>query len=214
MRRLALIMVLAGAACSKSAPSPTDAGGGTPDAGTAPDAGGVRDAGNLAPGLAYLPPSSGKIQLVRDPSSTATTIVLDLTTTVPLTGFSVGFNLPLDATRVRLSSPAFLAGSALPAGASPPAAGIALPTSGPLTGVLVAAQSQKGSGNGAAPADSAVPVGAVLFTVRLDAAPDAGSGVVFDGAALGQAFSAGFRDRSGNDVVQASEFGIGRLELH
>ena len=51
----------------------------------------------------YTDPSVvGKIRLVRNPASTLTTVVLDLVAAVDLTGYQVGFNLPLDTRIVGL----------------------------------------------------------------------------------------------------------------
>jgi hypothetical protein len=139
-----------------------------------------------------------------------TLLVLDLVANENLTGYGVGFNLPVDLNRVRLDS--LVPGTALPAGSSPIAARAALPLSGPLQGILTAVQSQKASGTGAVASDTAVPAGAVLFTLRLSLASSS-PGIIFDGASLGAAFNAAMRDKLGNDVVRRTEFGIGRLEV-
>jgi hypothetical protein len=137
-------------------------------------------------------------------------LVLDLVAAETLTGYGVGFNLPVVPSAVRLNSMA--PGIALPAGSNPAAAMAALPSSGPLQGILTSAQSQKASGSGAVPTDTLVPIGSVLYTLRLDLL-SATPGVVFDGASLSPAFNAAMRDKLGNDVVRRGEFGIGRLEV-
>ncbi|HEY8206637.1 MAG TPA: hypothetical protein VIG99_04085 [Myxococcaceae bacterium] len=160
------------------------------------------------------PPLGGKIRLVRDAASTATTVVLDLVAEVPLTGFHVGFNLPLDTTRVQANATLQTPGTALPAGAAPIAAKAVLPAAGPLANVLVSGQSQKAAGAGATPANSAVPAGAVFYTLRLDLKAGATTGVVFDGAALGLQFAGTMRDRAGTDVAVSTDFRIGRLDVN
>ncbi len=160
--------------------------------------------------LVHTDPASGKLRLVRNPASTDTLLVLDLVTAEAVTGYGVGFNLPLDSQRVRLNS--MVPGTALPAGSNPVAAKAALPSSGPLQGILTSAQSQKASGSGAVTTDTLLPAGSVLYTLRLDLI-SAVPGVVFDGASLSPAFNAAMRDRLGNDVVRRGEFGIGRLEV-
>jgi hypothetical protein len=160
--------------------------------------------------LVYTDPGTGRIRLLRNPASTDALLVLDLVAAENLTGYGVGFNLPLDLNRVRFDS--MVPGTALPAGSNPVAAKAALPTSGPMQGVLTSGQSQKAAGTGAVPTDTAVPTGAVFYTLRLNLA-SASPGVVFDGANLGSAFNAAMRDKLGNDVVRRGEFGIGRLEV-
>lgn len=166
------------------------------------------------PGLVYVdPPAGGKLRLVRNAASTQTQVVLDLVAAVDLTGYSVGFNLPLDTTRVAPGTSFFTPGTALPAGSSPSAAAAVLPSTGPLASVLVTGQSQKASGTGAVATDTVVPAGSVLYTVRLDAVAGAPLGLVFDGAALGPKFRARMRDKAGTDVATAGDFRIGTLRL-
>jgi hypothetical protein len=160
--------------------------------------------------LVYTGPADGKLRLVRNPASTDTLLVLDLVAAEPVTGYGVGFNLPLSSQRVRLNS--MVPGTALPAGSNPVAAKAALPSSGPLQGILTSGQSQKASGSGAVTTDTPVTAGSVLYTLRLDLI-SAEPGVVFDGTALPPAFNAAMRDKLGNDVVRRGEFGIGRLEV-
>ncbi|QSQ25269.1 hypothetical protein JY651_10210 [Pyxidicoccus parkwayensis] len=163
----------------------------------------------------YVDPAVGgrRIALVRNPSSTDTTAVLDLVAMEDLTGYSVGMNLPVDTSLVQANSTLMVPGDALPAGTAPTAAYGKLPSSGPLAGVLTSGQSQKVSGPGAVAGDTAIAAGSVLYTVRMDLKPGATTGVVFDGAALGPKFNALLRDRLGADVVNQSGFAIGRLEV-
>jgi hypothetical protein len=168
-----------------------------------------------APGLSYTdPPAGGKIRLVRNAASTASTVVLDLVAAVPLTGFQVGFNLPLDTTRVQANATLQTPGTALPAGSAPIAAKAVLPATGPLASVLASGQSQKAAGAGAAPGNSAVPAGGVFYQLRLDLKAGAPVGVVFDGAALGALFAGNMRDRAGTDVAVSTDFRIGRLDVN
>jgi len=160
--------------------------------------------------LVYTDPTSGKIRLVRNAASTDTLLVLDLVTAQDVTGYGVGFNLPVNPLAVRLNS--LVPGTSLSAGSNPAAVKAALPGSGPMRGILTSVQSQKASGTGAVPTDTLVPAGSVLYTLRLDLTA-AVPGVVFDGATLSPAFNAAMRDKLGNDVVRRSEFGIGRLEI-
>lgn len=171
-----------------------------------------------APTLVYTDPSgTAKLRLVKDAASTSSTIVLDLVATQTLAGYSVGFDLPLDASRVQLAG-GLVAGKAgstpLNPGTNPPAQKAALPTSGPLAGVLVSGLSQKASGNGAVLNDASITTGAVLYQVQLQLKPGGRAGVVFDGlTSLPSGFRAALRDRQGNEVASASDFAVGRLEL-
>jgi hypothetical protein len=172
------------------------------------------DVGAAIMALIYTDPSGGDLRLVRNPSSTPTLLVLDLVASRELTGFGVGFNLPADASRVRLATDGFVPGAALPPGRNPMAAKATLPTSGPMQGVLVAAQSQKADGAGAVPTDSTLAAGAVLYTLKLELAPGATVGTVFDGTSgPSPAFNGALRTRAGMDVVSRTGFGIGRLDV-
>jgi len=170
---------------------------------------------SAAAGLVYTNPATGgKIRLVKNAASTSTTVVLDLVAEVPLTGFQVGFNLPLNTARVQANATLQTPGTALPAGSAPIAAKAIIPATGPLANVLVSGQSQKAAGAGAAPANSSVPAGAVFYQLRLDLKAGATAGVVFDGAALGPLFAGNMRDRAGTDVAVSTDFKIGRLDVN
>lgn len=162
----------------------------------------------------YTAPSGGKLRLVHGTEAVGDDIALDLIVgDAPLTGYSVGFDLPLDATQVTLVG--FTPGTALPAGSAPAAAMAQLPTSGPLAGMLVAGQSQKASGAGAVDTDATLQPGDLLFTIRLHRRAGADGGVVFDGTADDFVLpSGGMRDRAGTTVVGPDEVAIGKLELN
>jgi len=164
-------------------------------------------------GLVYSDPQGGKIRLVRDDSSTVSTIVLKLVAEQRLSGYSVGFNLPLDATKVQANSNLITLGDALNPGGAPQPFRAVIPSTGPLASALTTALSQKASGAGAVSSDAAISAGQTFFTIRLDAVPGAKSGVVFNGSSLGGKFSAALINKAGDDVVHQSEFAIGKLEL-
>ena len=171
---------------------------------------------NAAPPISYTDPGPGKLRLIHDTQTTRsplTTVVLDLVVgDQPLTGYSVGFDLPLDDSRVTLAG--FKPGTALSPGDSPVAALAQLPSSGPLAHQLVAAQSQKASGAGAIATDTTLAPGSVLFSVEIDLVRGAPGGVIFDGTAADFVLaSGGMRDRSGTTVVEAKDTAIGRLEV-
>jgi hypothetical protein len=163
--------------------------------------------------LDYSDPQGGEIRLVRDASSTHTTVVLKLVAAQSLSGYSVGFNLPLDATKVQANSNLIALGNALNPGDAPQVFRAVIPSAGPLVGALTTALSQKASGAGAVSSDANISAGQTFFTIRLDAVPGAESGVVFNGGSLGGKFSAALNNKAGDDVVHTSEFGIGKLEL-
>lgn len=171
---------------------------------------------NVAAPIAYTDPGPGKLRLVHDTATTRsplTTVVLDLVVgDQPLTGYSVGFDLPLDDTKVTLAG--FTPGTALAPGDAPLAALAQLPATGPLAHQLVTAQSQKASGPGAVATDTELAPGTVLFTIALDLVKGAPSGVIFDGTAAGFTLpSGGMRTRTGTTVVAPADVAIGRLEV-
>jgi hypothetical protein len=166
--------------------------------------------------LAYRDPPDGKLRLVRNLASTDATVVLDLVVGAqPVTGYSAGFNLPVDVSRVALDATAPLTpGTALSPGSSPIAAKAILPSSGPLSGVLVSAQSQKATGAGAVPRDTTLPSGTLLYSLKLNLVPTGAPGVVFDGTKPWFTLpSGGLRDKNGTQVVNAAEVAIGALEV-
>jgi hypothetical protein len=165
------------------------------------------------PMLAYTDPTGGALRLVKNPMSNGKAMVLDFVVgDAALTGYSTGFDLPLDITRVTLgpSTP----GTVLSPGSAPVAANAMLPSEGPLRGVLVVGLSQKATGAGAVATDTALAPGTVLYTVELDAVEPRQDGVVFDGTATGFVLpSGGLRNKAGMTVVEASQVKIGKLEL-
>jgi hypothetical protein len=163
--------------------------------------------------LVYTNPTSGQLRLVKNSASHQGTMVLDLVVgDQPLTGFSTGFDLPFDTSKVKLGL--FTPGTALSPGANPVAAQALTPPVGPLKGNLVVAQSQKAAGEGAVKTDTVLAPGTVLLTFELQLLDTGAPGVVFDGTAAGFKLpSGGLRDRAGNTVVDPSHVAIGKLEV-
>jgi hypothetical protein len=157
---------------------------------------------NPNPDLAYTDPTGGALRLVKNPASTTKAMVLDFVVgDAALTGYSTGFDLPLDITKVKL-------------GPSTPGTVLSPGSEGPLRGMLVVGLSQKATGAGAIATDTALAPGTVLYTVELDAVEPRDGGVVFDGTAKGFVLpSGGLRNRAGMSVVDASQVKIGKLEL-
>src|SRR5262249_6535402 len=164
--------------------------------------------------LVYTDPAGGgKIRLIKDGSSTATTAVLKLVSAQSLRGYSVGFDLPLTAGKVRANNALITAGDALDPGTAPQPFKALIVGAGPLANVLVSVLSQKASGAGAVSADATIPAGKTFYLLKLDLVPGAAPGTVFDGAALGPKFRAALIDKSGEDTARQSDFAIGKLEL-
>ncbi|MDB4956969.1 MAG: Fibronectin type domain protein [Myxococcales bacterium] len=165
----------------------------------------------LGPPIVYTDPSGGALRLVGDPATTSHEIVLDLVVgDQTLTGFSVGFDLPLDVTKVKLAG--FTPGAALDPGPAPLAAQAAMPTTGPLASLLVTGQSEKASRPGAA--DTLLAPGTVLYTITLDLIDGASPGLVFDGTVTGFRLpSGGLRNRAGLTIVEPKNVAIGKLEV-
>lgn len=163
---------------------------------------------NALPRLSYTnPPPGGALRLIAGDRASASRLSLSFVVgDQPVTGYAVGFDLPLAPDRVQLAS--FTAGRALDAGASVPSAMARIPYNGPLANNLVTAQSQQGA------TDTELAPGSVLFSLELVAGTDAPEGVVFDGIAAEFLLpSGGMRARSGTTVVAAPDVAIGRLEL-
>jgi hypothetical protein len=167
---------------------------------------------NVKGPISYTDPTAGKLRLIQGPSPGADTVLLQLVVgDQALTGYSVGFDLPIDDSKVTFRR--FTPGTSLSSGASPIAAIGKLVQTGSLAHQLVTAQSQKASGEGAVLTDTTLQPGAVLYGIELDLIKHA-HGVVFDGTASGFVLpSGGMRDRTGTAVVLASEVAIGKLEI-
>jgi len=194
MTRLISICALAAAAC----------GGG----------GGGPGTGGGTPALTYTDPAAGgALRLVQNAATTTKAVMLDFVVgDAAVTGYTTGFDLPLDASKVKLG--AFTPGTVLDPGSAPAAAGAAMPGDGAAGGMLVVGVSQKATGAGAIATDTALPPGTVLFTVELDTVEPFQAGVVFDGTASGFALpSGGLRTRTGTAVVDPGQVKIGKLEL-
>lgn len=166
-------------------------------------------------GLSYANPPAGQgaIRLeYAGPGPQPDSMKLELVAAQDLSGFTVGCDLPLQGTRVSLLD--FTPGAALPPGQNPAAAKAVISGSGPLAGMLVVAQSQKRAGDGAVPGDSPIAAGSVLFSFTLVANAGAAPGLILDGQAPDFALTAGLLDHGGTEIVGASGFAVGRLELH
>ena len=167
---------------------------------------------NAVPRLSYTnPPPGGALRLISGERASASRLSLSFVVgDQPITGYAVGFDLPLAPDRVQLAS--FTAGRALDpgpgTGASVPSAMAKIPYNGPLANNLVTALSQQGA------SDTALAPGSVLYTLELVAGAEAPEGVVFDGTAAEFLLpSGGMRARSGTTIVAAPDVAIGRLEL-
>lgn len=162
------------------------------------------------------PPKGGALRLVKSKTKpkAETEVVLDLVVgDAPVTGYSVGFNLPIGQGVLRITD--FIPGTALNPGMSPVAAQAVQPTKGPLADTLVTALSQKAAGPGAVATDTLLPAGAVLYTIRLEMLTSAPDGVIVDGTSADFHLpSGGMRDRGGTTVVEAKDVAIGKLEIN
>jgi len=171
---------------------------------------------NVGSPLDYSNPKGGKLRLIKSTTKPAaeTEVVLELVVgDQPLTGYSVGFDLPVGHRLVRLVE--FTAGTALDPGTSPPAAQGRQPIDGPLADTLVTGLSQKASGPGAIAIDTTLAPKSVLYTIKLQLILNAPDGIVFDGTDPNFHLpSGGMRDRSGTTVVEANEVAIGKLEIN
>jgi hypothetical protein len=164
------------------------------------------------PAFYYVPPTSGKIRLLPNlAQSTPTVAVLDLTAMVDLTGYYVGFNVAIDATKLAPDASLMTAGTVLMPGTNPPAVAAAIPTAGPLANALVTGISQKASGNGAVATDTMIPMGSVFYTVKLPLKSGATGGTIMDGTVAKNVIRAGLRNKVGTEVVGIADFGIGKL---
>lgn len=168
--------------------------------------------GGPAAALAYQAPTPGAtdvVQLVADPASTPSLLVLDVQAVVPFSASAFALDLPLDgggaagsrdgSARVALdpstaAPPAGLvaigpgldaSARLIPAGSSPYSAAAALPAAGRLAGVLTVGVARKPACAaplacaGGASGDLAFAAGEVLARIRLQLQPAGGAGPVF-----------------------------------
>jgi hypothetical protein len=164
------------------------------------------------PAFYYVPPTSGKIQLLPDlTQSTPTLAVLNLTAMVDLSGYFVGFDVAIDATKLAPDASLMTAGTVLKPGTNPPAIGAAIPTAGPLANALVTGISQKATGNGAVATDATIHAGDVFYTIKLPLKSGATGGTIMDGSVAKNKIRAGLRNKVGTEVVGVADFGIGKL---
>ena len=188
-------------------------------------------------GLVYTDPASGgKVRFIKNASSNASLVQLDLvsnTSLFPLTtgaqssqrngAFAAGMNLPVDTTKVTAGSPFIVTptfGTGLQGilnlGTAPQAVGALINT---VDSILYSGISQKRVSGTPAVTLGDQPVrpfpGAtsVYYSLKLRLTPGAAVGTVFDGQSLGSKFHAAVRDRSGSDVFQNADFALGKLEV-
>jgi hypothetical protein len=164
---------------------------------------------NTAP-ISYSNPQGGKLRLVQT-SRNGNVLTLGLFVgDAPLTGFSTGFDLPLDVTRVKLTN--FTPGTALDPGPAPLAAKAVIGNEAPLAGTLVVGQSQKATAHAS---DAQLAAGSELLEIELTKIEGAPDGTVFDGTATDFALpSGGLMDRMGNVVVAPNDVAIGKLVVN
>jgi hypothetical protein len=138
----------------------------------------------------YTPPAAGAevARLLADPCpSPCTQLALSLVAAQTVTADALALDLPVPgAARVALHQNAGAPdwqvnpnGDALDPGTAPPAAALALPSSGPLARVLTLGIAQKRAGSGAVATPKQLQPGAVLARFKLDLVPAGGTGLVF-----------------------------------
>jgi uncharacterized lipoprotein NlpE involved in copper resistance len=160
----------------------------------------------------YVPPTGGKIALLPNVAASSPSVaVLDLVALVDLTGYFVGFDLAVDATKLNPPADLITVGNALDPGTNMPALKAAIPTTGPLANALVTGVSQKAAGSGAKPNDAAITAGQIFYTVKLPLTAAATAGTIFDGTVAKNKIRAGLRNKAGTEVVGAADFMIGKL---
>jgi hypothetical protein len=151
--------------------------------------------------LAYVQPvvTSEVMQLVADPCvDPCTSITLRLLTTQAVTADALALDLPIQGKgKVAVHPGAFsVVKTAIDPGFTPPAAAIALPSSGPLAWVLALGFASKPAGNGAKPGAKSFSSPTELASFALDLLPAGGAGTVFSPSA-----STRFELRAGGAVV-------------
>jgi hypothetical protein len=166
---------------------------------------------NHGTGFDYDNPSGGKLRLINSKTQpkVENQVALDfIVGDQPLTGYSVGFNLPVGHRLVRFVE--LVPGTALDPGSAPMAASGAVPLDGPLADTLVTGLAQK-----AAATDATLAPGTLLYSIKLQTVSGAPDGVVFDGTAASFILpSGGMRDRGGTTVVEPTDVAIGKLEIN
>jgi hypothetical protein len=160
------------------------------------------------------PAGAGKLRLVRNASSTATHLVLDLQVSgTPVTGFGVALSLPMDAVKVTFTPASGLVvnASVLDAGSAPATAAAALPSTGPLGNMLVVGVARKKQV--VTDGDVLLPAGATVFSIALDMNGAPATGDIFTGTNLEARFRAALLSKAGAEVVSKQDFAIGDLSV-
>src|SRR5207237_1434135 len=144
------------------------------------------------------PVGAGKLRLVRNASSTATHLVLDLQVGGnPVTGFGIALSLPVDAAKVTFTPASGLVVNAttLDAGSAPATAAATLPLTGPLGNMLVVGVARKKQV--VTDGDVLLPAGATVFSIALDMNGTPATGVLFTGTNLETTFRATLLNKAG-----------------
>ena len=160
------------------------------------------------------PVGAGKLRLVRNASSTATHLVLDLQVGGnPVTGFGIALSLPVDAAKVTFTPASGLVVNAitLDAGSAPATAAATLPLTGPLGNMLVVGVARKKQV--VTDGDVLLPAGATVFSIALDMNGAPAIGVLFTGTNLETRFRATLLNKAGVEVVSKQDFAIGDLSI-
>jgi hypothetical protein len=160
------------------------------------------------------PAVPGRLRLVRNASSTATHLVLDLQVSgTPVTGFGVALSLPMDAVKVSFTPASGLVvnASVLDAGSAPATAAATLPLTGPLANMLVVGVARKKQV--VTDGDVLLPAGATVFSIALDMNGAPATGAIFTGTNLGTRFRAALLSKAGAEVVSKQDFAIGDLSV-
>jgi hypothetical protein len=160
------------------------------------------------------PASAGKLRLVRNASSTATHLVLDLQVGGnPVSGFGIALSLPIDAAKVTFTPGSGLVVNAtvLDAGSAPSTAAATLPLTGPLGNMLVVGVARKKQV--VTDGDILLPASATVFSIALDMNGAPATGVIFSGSNLETRFRAALLDKAGAEVVSKQDFAIGDLSI-
>jgi hypothetical protein len=161
------------------------------------------------------PASTNGVRLVQNTvTSTATRLVLELRVgPQAVQAFGAALNLPFDITRAQLSATAPFTpnASAIDPGTGPTLAVANVPASGPLQNALVLGVARKKQFQ--SDGDLTLAANTLIFTLALDAVPNAPAGVVFDGTHPGAKFDAGLVKADGTRSVNRDTFAIGTLSV-